>query len=565
METPAVKLHEFFNSEWLHHLNEHPEMATFVGHPGLNDRWSDHSRAAIDRRRQHTRTALARLETIDRSALDDGDKLNYDLFRRQLDLDVESDRFPGELMPISQMSGAQQDLSRILSIMPAFTEKDYLDIIARLEGAPVVIKQTLELMAEGLRKGVVPPTITVKDVPRQLRELLAMTPEQSPMLAAFADFPETVPVKRRAALRKAAVSALTRKLYPAFQKMHDFVRDRYLPGTRRSLAWRDLPDGEAWYAFQVRYFTSTNKTPEELHELGMQEVSRLRVEMERRIGDLKFRKGWDAFCEMLRKDSRFYFTDARALLGEYRDICKRADAELVKLFGRLPRLPYGVKPTPDYAAKTAPTAYYQPGSLAGGRPGWYLANTYNLKARPRWEMTALTLHEAVPGHHLQIALAQEMTDLPEFRRHEHHVAFIEGWALYAESLGDEMGMYEDPYQKLGQLNYETWRACRLVVDTGLHWKGWSRKQAVDFLAANTAKTLHDLTCEVDRYVAMPGQALAYKVGELFIKGLRKRATAALGSRFELRGFHDALLENAALPLDILERHIERWIETRQAE
>jgi uncharacterized protein (DUF885 family) len=565
METQAAKLHEFFKSEWIAHLEEHPEMATFVGHPGLNDRWSDHSREAIERRKKHTRTALARLQAIDRAALDAADQLNYDLYRRNLELDLESDRFPGELMPISQMSGAQQDLSRILSIMPAFVEQDYLNILARLEGVPAVIRQTLDLLSEGLTRGVVPPTLTVKDVPRQLQELLLMSPEQSPMLAAFASFPDTVPAKRRASLKKAAASALTRKVYPALKKMHEFVVERYLPGTRRSTAWRELPDGADWYAFRVRYFTSTDKTPDQLHELGLQEVARLRAEMERRIADLKFRKGWDAFSEMLRKDPRFYFTDARALLGEYRDICKRADAELVKLFGKLPRLPYGVKPTPEYAARSAPTAYYQPGSLAGGRPGWYLANTYNLKARPKWEMTALTLHEAVPGHHMQIALAQEMTDLPEFRRYDHHIAFIEGWALYAESLGDEMGMYDDPYQKLGQLNYEMWRACRLVVDTGLHWKRWGRKQAVDFLAANTAKSLHDLTCEVDRYIAMPGQALAYKVGELFIKGLRKRASAALGSRFDLRAFHDALLENAALPLDLLERHIESWIETRQAE
>lgn len=563
-KNPSQQLHELFKAEWNDTLKEHPELATFTGFPGLNDRWTDHSFEAIERRRKRTPKVLARLEAIDRAALGEADRLDYDLFHRGLSLDLESHRFPDELLPITQLHGLQQDVGRIVSIMPAFTPKDYENVIARLEGVPRLVQQNLDLLSEGLRRGVVGSRVSVKDVPRQLREQFESEPVKSDLLAAFKRFPETIGARDRRALEKAAVAAVGKKVYPAFRKLHDFVVERYLPETRRTTAWRDLPDGADWYAFKVRHFTSTERTPEDLHRLGLDEVARIRRELESVMKEVGFKKDYAAFSEFLRKSPRFYFTDPAALLTYYRDICKRADAGLVQLFGKLPRLPYGVKPVPEYAAKSAPTAYYQPGSLAGGRAGWYLANTYDLKSRPKWEMVALTLHEAVPGHHLQIALAQEMTELPEFRRHGHHIAFIEGWALYAESLGLEMGMYTDPYDRVGQLNYECWRASRLVVDTGLHWLRWSRKQSIDFLAANTAKPVHDLTVEVERYIAMPAQALAYKVGELAIKALRARATRALGGKFDLRSFHDALLENAALPLDLLEQHIERWIGSRQA-
>jgi uncharacterized protein (DUF885 family) len=323
---------------------------------------------------------------------------------------------------------------------------------------------------------------------------------------------------------------------------------------------RDLPDGEAWYAFSVRQMTTTALGAEEIHRIGLAEVRRIRSEMDAVVARTGFAGPFQEFVDFLRTDDRFFFESADALLVAYRDICKRVDPELTRLFATLPRLPYGVVPVPSYAEKSQTTAYYEPGSPSAGRPGRFFANTYDLRARPKWEMEALALHEAVPGHHLQIALAQELPDMPDFRRHGFYTAYIEGWGLYAESLGSEMGMYADPYAKFGQLTYEMWRAIRLVVDTGMHALGWTRQRAIDFFTDNAGKAEHDIVVEVDRYIVWPAQALAYKIGELKIKELRARAAAALGERFDLRRFHDVVLGAGALPLDVLGARVEGWIE-----
>jgi uncharacterized protein (DUF885 family) len=304
-------------------------------------------------------------------------------------------------------------------------------------------------------------------------------------------------------------------------------------------------------------------TPAEIHALGLSEVKRIRAEMDGVIRASGFEGTFQEFCDYLRTDPKFYFTDKESLLVAYRDVAKRIDPELPKLFGTLPRLPYGVQPVPEYAERSQTTAYYMPGSPAAGRPGNFFANTYALETRPKWEMESLTAHEAVPGHHLQIAIAQELEGVPEFRRWGGPTAFVEGWGLYAESLGDEIGLYKDPYSKFGRLTYEIWRAIRLVVDTGMHSMGWSRQQAIDYFAENTGRQLHDITVEVDRYIVWPGQALAYKIGELKFKELRALAQQALGDRFDVRAFHDACLENGAIPLDVLERHIVEWIEEQK--
>ena len=338
--------------------------------------------------------------------------------------------------------------------------------------------------------------------------------------------------------------------------------DDYLPRTRETVALRDVPDGAAWYAFLARQSTTTALTPEEIHHIGLGEVKRIRGLMDEVIAGSGFDGGFQAFVAFLRTDDRFFFTRAEDLLAAYRDITKRADPELVRLFGTLPRLPYGVKPVPAYAEKSQTTAYYEPGSPAAGRPGYFFANTYDLPSRPIWEMEALALHEAVPGHHLQIALAQEMEDVPEFRRHGRFTAFVEGWGLYAESLGGEMGFYADPYALFGRLSYEMWRAIRLVVDTGMHWLGWSRQQAIDYFKDNSGKAEHDIIVEVDRYIVWPGQALAYKIGEMKIKELRARAARAQGPGFDLRAFHDVVLGAGALPLDVLEERVAAWTAAR---
>jgi uncharacterized protein (DUF885 family) len=310
--------------------------------------------------------------------------------------------------------------------------------------------------------------------------------------------------------------------------------------------------------------TTTDLTPQQIHDLGLSEVARIRAEMDRVIAGSGFSGDFAAFTEFLRTDPQFYYTKPEDLLAGYRDISKRADPELIKLFGTLPRVPYGVTPVPDFMAPSQTTAYYEPGSLEAGRPGQFFANTYKLDERPKWEMEALTLHEAVPGHHLQISLQQEVEDMPWFRRFGGETAFFEGWGLYAESLGTEMGFYKDPYSKFGQLTYEIWRAIRLVVDTGMHSLGWSRQQAIDYFIANTGKAEHDIVVEVDRYIVWPGQALAYKIGELKIKELRAYAERELGPAFDIRSFHDQLLVNGAVPLSVLETHIHEWVAAEKA-
>jgi uncharacterized protein (DUF885 family) len=321
----------------------------------------------------------------------------------------------------------------------------------------------------------------------------------------------------------------------------------------------DLPDGKDWYTYLVRQYTTTNLTPDEIHNIGLSEVKRIRDEMTKLIASTGFQGTFDEFNDFIRTDSQFFFTTPEDLLAAYRDICKRTDPELIRLFGHLPRLPYGVKPVPAYAEKSQTTAYYEGGSLEAGRPGYFFANTYDLASRPKWEMVALSLHEAVPGHHLQISIAQELEDLPEFRRRGWYTAYGEGWGLYSESLGEEMGLYDDPYAKYGQLSYEMWRAIRLVVDVGMHYKGWSRQQAIDYFLANVGKAEHDIIVEVDRYIVWPGQALAYKIGELKIKELRAFAAKELGDSFDIRAFHDQILGSGPLPLNILEPQIKDWV------
>ncbi|MCZ6697051.1 MAG: DUF885 domain-containing protein [Acidobacteria bacterium] len=555
------RLHQLLDLSWDWAMAVSPESATYVGYPGHNDEWTDWSEEGIQKRWRGIRLQLSALESIDRARLSEADRINYDLFRKELDEQIEGIRFPDHYVPINQMQGVQQDAARMVTMMPATSPDDYEDIIARLNALPRLIDQTIALMNRGLEKKVTPPRITLRNVPGQVKNMLVDDAMRSPLLRAFGEFPDTVPEKSREALRRRAVEAYEKKVRPAFERLHTFLVDEYLPKTRESIALSDLPDGKAWYAYNVRRMTTTKLSPEEIHEIGLGEVRRIRVEMDRAIERTGFKGTFAEFTTFLRDDPRFYFERAEDLLQAYRDIAKRADPELARLFGRLPRLPYGVLPVPAYAEKSQTTAYYSGGSLEAGRPGYFYANTYDLKSRPKWEMEALTLHEAVPGHHLQIALAQELESIPDFRRFGGYTAFVEGWGLYSESLGEDMGFYRDPYSKFGQLTYEMWRAIRLVVDTGMHAFGWSRQRAIDYFKENAGKAEHDIVVEVDRYIVWPGQALAYKLGELKIKELRARAEKKLGSRFDVRAFHDAVLGNAALPLDLLEDYFDEWLKT----
>ena len=462
-------------------------------------------------------------------------------------------------MPVTQMGGVQQNVAQYLMLMPYFQRTDFENAIARMEAVPALVEQTIALLEEGLRTGITPPRVTLRDVPDQVRNQIVDEPSASPMLRPFQSTPPGIDHPLAETLRAAAARAYSGAIAPAYRRLLEYLESRYLPRTRETIAARDLPDGEAWYAFSIRQMTTTRLTAQEIHDIGLREVKRIRGEMDAVMDRTDFDGTFQQFVGFLRTDERFFFDHAEDLLVAYRDICKRVDPELPRLFATLPRLPYGVVPVPSYAEKSQTTAYYEPGSPSAGRPGRFFANTYDLRARPRWEMEALALHEAVPGHHLQIALAQELPEMPDFRRHGFYTAYIEGWGLYAESLGPEMGFYEDPYAKFGQLTYEIWRAIRLVVDTGMHALGWSRQQAIDYFSDNAGKAEHDIVVEVDRYIVWPAQALAYKIGELKIKDLRARASAALGARFDLRLFHDEVLGAGALPLDVLEARVDAWV------
>ncbi len=557
------RLYELFDFMWAWYMEQYPEFATSTGYSGQNDRWTDYSLDAIERRRQQPQHFLEVLASIDRDALDKRAKLDYELVRKALEDEIEGQRFRGEYMRINQMGGVQQGVARVIAIMPARTVEEYHDIIARLRGVPRLIDQTIILLEKGREAGLTPPRITLRKVPQQIQNLMVDDASASPMLAAFQRFPETVSSEQRERLREEATQVMTEEVYPGYRKLREYLVETYIPDARTSVGLSALPEGERWYAYNVRQSTTTDLTPQQIHEIGLREVQRIREEMEEIKRETGFEGSLTEFFAFLRTDPQFFFVTPEELLRAYRDISKRADSELVKLFGTLPRLPYGVKPVPAYAEQSQTTAYYEAGSLEAGRPGYFFANTYDLKSRPKWEMEALTLHEAVPGHHLQIALAQEQPEAHDLRKYQFYTAFVEGWGLYAESLGAEMGFYQDPYAKFGQLTYEMWRAIRLVVDTGIHALGWSRQQAIDFFEANAGKAEHDIVIEVDRYIVWPGQALAYKLGELKITELREYAEEDLGPAFNGREFHDAVLENGALPLDRLEARTRAWVEDQK--
>ena len=570
-ERTADRLRAQFDEDWKYWMTEYPEMATAFGYPGQDARWTDYGPPAIDKRMDYLKQSAARLAAIDRAGLDAGDQLNYDLYRELLDTAVAGLAFHNDaipirgviphnlLMPLNQLEGVAQDVPRTLALMPAARHEDYENIVSRLRSVGPLVDQTIALMEQGVAAGLTPPKITMRDVPEQVRAQIADDPLKAPMLTPFTTWPAAIPGRDRADLTARAIAAYRQGVVPAFTRLHEFLTTRYLPACRETIAARALPNGAAMYAHNVKWHVTTNDTPQGIHEIGLAEVKRLRADMDAVVRSTGF-KGSDAdFKRFLRTSPKFFFTDAASLLTAYRDIAKRADPQLARLFGRLPYTPYGVEAVPDAIAPSQTTAYYEPGSFAVGRPANMFANTYKLDSRPSWEMTALTLHEAVPGHHLQIAIAQEMQGLPEFRKNSSYTAFVEGWALYSESLGDEMGMYADPYAKYGQLTYETWRAARLVVDTGLHSMGWTRDQAIAFFRANTAKTDQDIMVEVDRYIVWPGQALGYKMGQLKIRELRTNAERELGSRFDVRQFHDVVIGQGAVPMDVLERQVKAWV------
>ena len=542
--------------EWL--LHEFPELSTWTGDNRYNDRFTDLSFEAIERRNAYVRSMLEQVRSIDQSRLSRQDMLSHALLVWELSLAVSAQQFP-PVMLLTQIWGPQLLFPQLVSVTPFRTTTDYDNYLERLSAFPLYLEQVTGLLRRGIELGWVQPRGPLAGVPDQITGQLVADIEQNPLFAPLLKLPESIAEAESDKFRSKARGLIADEVLPAMVLFRDFIVDTYLPAGDRPIGASSLPDGEAYYEHCVREHTSTELGPLEIHHMGMKEVERISAQMDSVIEQAGFKGSMKEFADFLRTDPRFYFTRADDLVTAFRDIAKRADAELPMLFAELPRTPYGVRAFPDYEAPSQATAMYYPGASDGSRAGYFMVNTYALDMRPKYEMEALTLHEAVPGHHLQIARAHELHHLPDFRRNGSYTAFIEGWALYAESLGASMGFYTDLYSKFGQLIYEMWRACRLVVDTGIHSFGWTRKQAIDYMQENTAKTEQDIAVEVDRYIVMPGQALAYKIGELAIKELRAKAESMLGPAFDIRKFHNAILDNGPLPLTLLNKQIEEWI------
>jgi uncharacterized protein (DUF885 family) len=539
-----------------------PEGATFVGRTEYNDRWSDWSLKGIAEEKRILQDFQKRLAPFQKAQLTDHERLSVELLDYELRTELERLERLRTFSVVNHFFGPHLYISSTMAAMPANTAKDFEDRIARLRAIPKLVDGFIESANEARARKMLPAQVVVQRLLQQLETQANPTAEQSPLLAPFRKMPASIPAAEQARLQKAAAEAYTQSFQPAWNRYRKFVADTYVPNPRTSLAITDLPDGEAHYAFLVRSSTTTSYTPEQIHEIGKKEVDRIFSEMASIRKEMGFAGAADEFTEKVLNTPDMRFKTEQEILAHGRDIAKRIDPELPRLFRKLPRMPYGVRAIPPDRARTA-APYYEGPALDGTRAGNFYLRTFDPPTHSKCCMEALILHEAVPGHHLQIALAMELEGIPEFRKVGGYTAFSEGWGLYAESLGSELNMYQTPYERYGRLQSEALRALRLVVDTGLHHYGWTRDQAVAMLSRAKGGWVNDelVSSEVDRYIAIPSQALAYKMGELKIKELRAKAQAKLGAKFDVREFHDMILRNGALPLTILEREVDRWLDS----
>ena len=557
--TATEQLQQVIDDHWQYSLQEDPVTAGRMGLAGYNNRLPGVTAKDRERRLKAEQKLLQRLQAIDTTQLTDADRVNHQLLGWVLRNSIQSNTLFLDRIPANTFYSfwsAALDASSGLA-MPKVT--DYQDYIARIHDFGRYFDENIANMRTGIKDGFVLPKIVVQGIAPTVRSQVYKDPTQSSLYEPFKKFPASFSQAEQQQLQQAAQQAIAQTALPAFARLADFLEGDYMKAATASLAAEQLPQGKAYYRHAINTYVTQDMDPAEIHSIGLAEVKRIRAEMDALIKQSGFKGSFSDFTKFLRTDPQFYAKTPTELLKEASYIAKRIDYRLPEFFGKLPRLPYGIVPVPDEIAPNYTTASYNPAAIGGIRGGAYWLNTHALDQRPLYELVALTLHEAVPGHHLQNALSQELENVPQFRRNLYLSAYGEGWGLYAERLGVEMGVYENAYQQFGRLSYEMWRACRLVIDTGIHSQGWSRQQALDFLADNTSLSQANVRAEVDRYISWPGQALSYKMGEIKIRQLRAKAEQQLGDKFDLRAFHDALLANGALPLEILEAEMDRFI------
>ena len=559
MITPSAELNQLFDDNWQAWMQHDPLFASMCGDNRYDDRLPSASDASFAAWKEQMQVFRQRQDAIPRSELSAAEQLNYDIFARLLDMEIEELNHFYYRMPISRTAGFHMLLPDLPTYMSMENLRDYENYLSRLQAVPAYFAENIELMRLGVGSGYLPPMVTLAGIEEGIETHVVDDPASSAFFIPFESFPAGIVQAERERLVNSALEIIRTFVIPAYRTLLKFVQEEYLPAARPGIAASELPRGAEFYQSRIRYFTSLDLTADEVHATGQSEVQRIRAEMQSVVQKSGFKGDLNEYIIWLRTEPRFYADTPDELLKETALVLKRIDGELPRLFKTLPRLSYGIRTIPEFSAPGNTTAYYMPGAGDGTRAGYYYVNTYDLKSRPFYEIEALSLHEAVPGHHLQIALQQELTDLPNFRRFSGFTSFVEGWALYSERLGLEMGFYQDPASDFGRLSYEMWRACRLVVDTGMHALGWSRQQAIDFMLENTSSTELNIINEVDRYIAWPGQALAYKIGELKIRALRTYAEGELGTRFNLREFHDVILLAGAVPLDVLEQRVRDWV------
>ncbi len=552
------QLRTLFKSYYLDQMEQFPEWASYNGIHTNSDKLTDNSLSAIQKRRAQQKVWLKTLGETDYKSLSAADKLNYDLFEAMIMQELNGDKFKDYLTPVGQQGGIHLQFPQIIEYQPVSTQADIDKYFTRLKAFPQAVEVAIGHMQNGLEEGIVPPHFLMNQVVDQINNIKNVPVAEMPFMSVFEkenDLDET----ELAAAKEACAEILVNEVVPAYEQLAAFMKDDYIPNCRKEAGIWSLPQGEERYAYAVKYHTSTDLTPDEIFDIGNAEVKRIKAEMDKVKDEIGFKGSLQEFVKDLRSNPKYYYETKEPMMAEYRRILAIMDKQLPDIFGILPEAPYDLKEMEAYRAKSAPQAYYYAAPEDRSRPGYFYVNTTNLPARPKYTMTALALHEAVPGHHLQIAIAQELKGMPWFRREYNVTAYVEGWGLYAEYLGYETNMYEDPLQHFGALTFEMWRACRLVVDVGIHHKKWQRDEAVRFMLENTPNSEADIRSEVDRYISWPGQALAYKIGELKLKELRQKAEREMGNKFDLKAFHDCVLENGAIPLSLLEEKVNQWI------